>query len=180
MANSAGEGVAAAEPVRFPVSGYIATTCIVSVLAAVVLSRSTLSDLGEAIVYWLLYALTCGILINQRVGTRPGNLFLYSLPSPTVLIAVFLFELIFNGATLISGKQLQVSQLPDVWWLFVIIWILSVVAIWVFSFARDVVLFALKSVFSLSTANAGRIEATLNWLVRIVGVAGLLARAFVK
>ena len=162
-----------------PVGAYVASTCVVGVFTAVILSRSTLGDLGEAIIYWAAYALTCGILVNARLGTTAGKLLVYSVPSPTVLIAVFIFEIAFNGYTHISGKEVTL-QSPALWWQLALIWLLSVTAIWIFSFARELVLLALTSIFSLSNERAGRIETTLNWLVRVVGVAGLLVRALVK
>jgi hypothetical protein len=167
-------------PPRAPAGAYVAATCVVSVIAAVVLSRSTLGDSGEAILYWLIYTLTCGVLVNAHTGTGAGELFVYSLPAPSVLIDILFFEIALNGFTFVSGKRIELNQLGELWWLFALIWLMSCIGIWVFSFSRELVLLALTSLFSLSSERAGRIETTLNWLVRVVGIVGLLARVLVK
>jgi len=179
-ARRAGPVSATASP-QVPAAAYVAGSCIVAVLAGVVLSRSSLlANIGEAIVYWTAYAVTCGILVNSRPGISAFKLLLFSLPAATVLLAVFIFELALNGAVYISGRPITLAQLSELWWLFLSVWAVSAAGIWTFSFARELVLAALVSVFSLSKQRAGRIEATLNWIVRIIGVVGLLARALVK
>jgi hypothetical protein len=156
---------------------YVATSCAAAVLAAVVLAKTIFKSIDEAMLYWFIYVLCCGILINYRENIPWQTILLYSLPSPTLLLAVEAYMLVAAGAIHLSGLEINRQNLGARWPMLAFLWLLSVICIWIFSFSREVILSALRSLFALPNSRARKIESTLNWMVRIVGLGALLIRA---
>jgi hypothetical protein len=154
---------------------YIAFTCILGVLEAVILSKTAQSSSSDYIVYWLLYTVACGAIINYDAALPAGILALMSLPSPTIIGLVYVYEYFFNGIFNFSGNSIYVKNLPHFWPILGLAWLFTVIAIWLFSFARPLVLSAINT--AMSPKEAGKIEKALNWAVRIGTSAFVIVKA---
>ena len=157
---------------------YAAFAAILGVVEAVILSKSTLAQGNESIMYWLVYTITCGVIINYRPGLSAWTLALLAPISPTVIALVYTFKFFSGGTVRFSGVTILLKDLssPEMWRLLGFAWIASVLAIWVFSFARPIVLAILANV--TDTDKATKIEKAINWTVRIGSSAGLIFKAF--
>ena len=156
----------------------IAVSCIISLLAAPAITRAG-ADFDQALLVWLIYAVTAGAIVNYREGLRAKQLLLYSLPSASVLALVFVYRMIFHEQPMLTGVRLAFDK-PQALVLLCVFWMASVIGVWLFSYARGIVLSALKQVTSLSKSRRGQIETTLHWIVRIVGVGYLLIKVFLQ
>lgn len=118
-------------------------------------------DQGIAAVVWLIYTVIAGSLINYRDDLSWRRLLLMSTFSPLAMTATFLFQSILlraggyerllrlSGIPLSSAEYLLIS---------ITIFVVSVAAIFLFSFSRKLVLTAIRSIAPLLriSAESGR------------------------
>lgn len=152
---------------------WVAFSTILGVLAGLVLTNTGADD-REAMLFWLVYCVTCGVIINTQEGLGAGRLALGSWPSPLIMILTILYRLYFKGSSVLSGIPFE-GALPDFLRL-TIIFVGSVIAVWIFAHARPVVLFLLKRLFGMRKGKADQVERNLNWLARVIGAVLLIGQ----
>src|SRR5260370_31367625 len=98
--------------------------------------------------YWLVYTITCGVIINYRSGLSAWTLALLAPISPTVIALVYTFKFFSEGRVRFSGVTILLKDLssPETWRLLGFTLISSVFWVLGFSFARPIVLATLANV----------------------------------
>lgn len=150
---------------------WVAFSCILGVIAGFVLTNTGADD-REAGAFWLIYAISAGVVVNTAEGLPSWDLLKASFPSPLCLALTLLFRLHVQGATFVSGMEVTHSSLDQV--RVALIFAVSVGAVWVFSHARPAVLKVLQSAIGLPRSRARKIEERLNWIIKILGLLSLL------
>jgi hypothetical protein len=148
--------------------GRLAVSTIVAIVGTVALINAC-GKMPQVIVWWLLFTIGCGVMLNSEEGTPAKELALTALlPTLTpLLVGLFMFAIDINSSPCISfpwGRSPFAVPL-----LFMFTWI----AIFLFSYARQPLL-----EFSewLATKRAGGNIDRIFWASRaiLVGVAGLV------
>jgi hypothetical protein len=156
----------------------IAGSCIISVLGAIAIARSG-ANFDKVVIIWLVYTVTAGAIINYREGLREMQFFWYSLPPPSALVMVLVYRMVFLGDAPLTGKQISFAK-PTTLAYLIFFWFCTVLGVWLFAHARNVVLGTIKSISSISKKRQKSIESTLHWVIRLVGAGYLLIKAFLN
>lgn len=139
---------------------------ICAVLGAVAL-MGTCGSLRQAVLWWLVYSVACGVVLNTKAGEKPKQVALLAiLPgvAPS-LVAAFLWlfspdDFCFSLATSTSERfALLLIALAAISWF----------GVFVFSFSRDVILRTAKLLsYKGSAQKLEKMEATLRTLIGVV------------
>jgi hypothetical protein len=158
--------------------GRISLLGILGVIGAVAITKPELNGqtgVNEDIIRWLLYSLSCGLIINTQEAKRLSVISVAALVSAATLILTIAFKVFLTCGVLVSGviinyetKPVFTSQLPG--GLFVI----STLAIIMASYSRGIVLSLLNNLFQMELIRAKKIEAILNKVVSIGAVAAVI------
>jgi hypothetical protein len=156
--------------------GRLALSTIAAVMAGIAF-LGICSDMFRALGVWLLYAVTCAVLLNTARGERAGVLArLAILPTLTPLL-VWAYPALFakNGVACVSGVPLK-SRDWDVIFEFCLYFVaMSWVGITLFGFARNRVFAIIISGASPETAaRILNISKVLRAIVTVLGSLGLL------
>lgn len=158
-------------------SSFIAASCILGVLGAIAIMQSPHKDFGHAVMVWLIYAVACGSVINYSSDLKERQLWIYSLPSPTVLLGVILFRMEVYNESPFSGVTVDFKT-PHLSFILLLFWLLSVVSVWVFSHAKPFLLDIFSSISDKKKRK--NIVDILNWTVKIIGLVYLLINTFLN
>jgi hypothetical protein len=107
--------------------GRVATASIIGVLAFVVLNRSC-GMIPDVVIWWLVYALGCGVVLNTEKGEAQRALARLAILPSLVPVIVLLFFVLADQRVCLS--------LPTPW-IALLFPLASWAGIFVFSFARD-------------------------------------------
>jgi len=106
--------------------GRLAVSSIVAVMGFIVLNKAC-GLIPDVIIWWLLYAIGSGVVLNTEQGERPATLMKLSILPAIVPVLMLVFFTIV-------GIDLCLS-LPSPW-IILMLPIVSWVSIFIFSFAR--------------------------------------------
>ena len=156
----------------------IAATVLFAILLHIVFS-SIGASYDLAVVYWLLYTLACGTIINYDQDNNYRRLLIYSIPSPLVVVGATYYRSLFNGAQncWLSGIECEL----DIYFAIrsLVFFGASVFFIWVFSYLSEWAINVSLRLFKMSDAQAKKIRLRIIWIgtvvVAIVGVVQIIA-----
>jgi len=160
----------------------IAATIFFSLLLHVVFSKVG-SDYEGAFVYWLLYTLACGMIINFDNIEDSKRVALMCFPPPIFLILATYYRLVFEkdlGNCWLSGTQCSADTF--FFQMSAALVAASIFFIWLFSYLSDwVILLAIKT-FDLKDQKAKTIRNRIVWIgsiiVAVIGVVQILAHGW--
>jgi len=156
----------------------IAFVGILGVIGAVAITKPELNGqtgVNEGIIRWLLFSLSCGLIINTQEGKRLSVITVAALVSSATLILTIAFKVFLTGGVPVSGVIINYETNPLfssqlLFWLLVI----TTLAIIMASYSRGIVLSLLNNLFEIELTKAKRIEAILNKIVSIGAVASVV------
>ena len=122
----------------------MAFCCVLAVIGAIAITKLELAgDPGhsEGIIRWLLFALACGLVINDQKG-RPFKVMAASaIATFTILVFVITFKSYLGNVIRLSGAEISVTQNPGVFSVMMLaLLITSVLGIVICSYARGITL----------------------------------------
>jgi len=97
------------------------------------------------------------------------------MASPTALAATVGFIILRRGHAYITGGKITSADPELMALVMVLLWVVSYVGIWIFSFAHSYVLWTIKKFFDLSDELLARVDARLKWVLGILTTLGLIA-----
>lgn len=159
----------------------IAGTCVLALILHVVFA-SVGADYDLAVTYWLAYCLTCGMIINSDGRDRTLELLVMSIPSPVVVIVAIYYRALFRGVATcwLSGIQCALDLDFHVKAAFFLL--VSIAAIWLFSYLSQWLMAAILAIFKLPEAKAKKIRGRIVWMGSVVlavtGVIEILAHGW--
>ena len=159
----------------------IGSTAVLALLLHVVFA-SVGSDFNLAMIYWLIYCLGCGLIINYEEKATHLYIFLLSIPSPSVMLASTYYRALFQGVDgcFLSGIPCELNIQFALRSLF--LWVASIAFIWLFSYLSGWVLLLVDRTFGLSEEKAKSIRARIVWIgslvVAFVGVTQIVAHSW--
>lgn len=153
--------------------GRLAVSVVCAVIGAIALQGLCEDQpLTKAIFWWLIYALTCGVVLNTKKGLSGKLLLLAScLPAAVPVIAALYPILLLNRGICFSTVEVSGSRLYAFLAFF---FVTSAIAIYLFSFLR----FATRKIAGWFTeGNIASVESALRGVISLLGVLSLLYSA---
>jgi hypothetical protein len=161
----------------------IASTVALAIIVHIVFS-SVGTDYDLAVVYWLLYCLGCGLIINYDNINVHLRVAILAIPSPTILVAATYYRALFKGVDgcYLSGIVCALDSDFAIRALF--FFVASILFIWLFSYLSEWLLLLVNRTFNLTPAKAKAIRARIIWigsiLIAVIGVAEIFAHGWRK
>jgi len=161
----------------------IASTVALALIVHVVFS-SVGTDYDLAVVYWLLYCLGCGLIINYDKTNVHFQMAMLAIPSPTTLIAATYYRVLFKGVDgcYLSGITCTIDAEFAARSAF--FFVASILFIWLFSYLGEWLLLLVDRTFKLTPSKAKAIRARVIWvgslLIAFIGVAEIIAHGWRK
>ncbi len=152
--------------------GRISVSCVVAVIAGSLLLSPSIWGMAP-ILWWLVYTLGCGVLLNTKRGEKPSRLALFALaPALAPLVAV-LYLFLIDKLDRFSDLDADNPRFPLLLLFFVLV---SWLGIFLFSFARLAVLGFLRWVAKgKGTDWLSKAELTVRALIGLLAALALLA-----
>jgi len=160
----------------------IAATIFFAFLLHVVWSNVG-ADYEGALVYWLLYTLACGVILNFDNLEKSWVIFVMSIPSPFVLLLVTFFRMYFkkgSGVCWLSGSECKADL--EFFVMSGIILVGSVFFIWIFSYLSNMVIELTIKIFRLTDKKAKMLRKRVVWIgsfvIAVIGVVKILSHSW--
>ena len=157
----------------------ISATIFFSLLLHIVFSNVG-SDYEGAFVYWILYSLACGIIINYDKIEDVKVIVFMSIPSPLILLFVTYYRMIFtegSGGCWLSGTECTADMFFFI--MSSVFFVGSIFFIFLFSYLSDWIISISKKTFNLSDGRAKQIRNRIVWIgsvvVAVIGVVEILS-----
>lgn len=150
--------------------GRLAISVVCAVVGAIAFqSLCEEQPLTKAIFWWLVYALTCGVVLNTRSGLPGRTLLLAScLPAAVPVIAALYPVVLLERGICFSGNQVSG---PRLYALLAFFFTVSAIAVYLFSFIR----FATRKIAHwFAPERLQAVESVLRGLIGLLGVLSLL------
>jgi hypothetical protein len=164
----------------------VAFACLLSVLCGLILVGRPMKP---AILYWLAYAIACGVSISLPARARPltaegfKNVLVVSLPPSVVLFVILIFQVLapllwhigilsVPSFTVAESAAWQRSSAWVFFWFYLAIGLATVAAIAIAVFARVRVVSLISQLFALDPERFSRVEKIVNSLIRIGAAIG--------
>ena len=98
--------------------GRIALVGILGVIGAVAITKPELNGhtgVNEGIIRWLLYSLSCGLLINTQEGKPFSVITIAALTSSAIFLLTIVFKVFLTGGVPISGVIINLPPQKNLW-----------------------------------------------------------------
>jgi hypothetical protein len=157
-----------------------AFTCILGVVVGQFLAaaRATQDD-NFPVLAWLAFAVTCGMVLQGELISRV-QLALTAAAAPACLVATIAFLIFHRGHAFISAVEVKFVDHQAVMFLAALLWIVSYIGIFVFSFAHAYILELVKRVINVSDEVLKKIDVRLKWAAGVITSVGYIAKKFIS